>query len=453
LTDSDVVQDGIDSDYEEETGGRRRRWYVLIAVVLAVLLLLCSCVAVAEVWLLGSSEQARFVARNIECLQCHVELIPDLRKESVHNPFALKQCTTCHTPHGQEVRATVVKGPEELVNRYKTLVQWLPLRWWLTLSQRTTTSISTNSGSASTTTVKVQAGTSYLVAPESELCWTCHGSMGSKLGDTYQHQPFASGHCTGCHDPHASDHRVLLTQKVNEICFTCHPIGNEINRAQSHPPAKEGWCVDCHDPHASNFKGILVTRQRELCFSCHPTVAGLSGMPVQHAPFVNDNCTGCHQPHGSDFQPLLNAEQPTICYDCHPGIESQFGQPSHHPVGLDMQCGTCHDPHAAQYPGLLTAAGGSNSFCYECHNDVRASFASSEHQEQLCIRCHTPHGSAYAPLLVKRNPELCFQCHAQSDYDQSTATVFRNSRRVIIRTDQTKATCFATSLLPRTADA
>ncbi len=255
--------------------------------------------------------------------------------------------------------------------------------------------------------------------------------MGGKLADAFQHQPFATGHCTSCHDPHASDYTVLLTVAPNDICFTCHPIGNEINRAQAHPPAKEGWCIDCHDPHASNFRGILVARQRELCFSCHPTVAGLSGMPVQHAPFVNDNCTGCHQPHGSDYQPLLNAEQPNICYDCHPGIENQFGQPSHHPVGLTMQCGTCHDPHAAQYPGLLAAGGGSNSFCYQCHSQIRQTFNDSDHDGQLCINCHTPHGSPYcAACSWTATPMSASGATRVRDYDQSSKTVYRNKHPV-----------------------
>jgi len=430
LTDSDVVQDGTDSTNQEETDARRRRRYALIAIIVALLLLLCGCATLSEVWFLGGKEQARFVARNVECLQCHTELIPDFNKETVHNPFALKQCTTCHTPHGKEVRVSITRDPKEALKRYKTLVQWLPLRWWLMLWQTSSAATTATSKPALTSnTVKVEGGTSYLITAQDELCWTCHGSMGAKLREAYQHSPFATGRCTNCHDPHASNHRALLTQAVNEICFTCHPIGAEINRAQPHPPAANGWCVDCHDPHASEFRGILVMRQRDLCFSCHPTVAGLSGMPVQHVPFVNDNCTGCHQPHGSDHTPLLNAPQPDICYDCHPAIENQFGQPSHHPVGVLLQCNTCHDPHAAQYSGLLNARN-NNDFCYECHAQIRVTFDDSNHDGQLCVACHTPHGSAFRPLLVKRNPEVCFQCHPQSSFDEATKTVFRNKHPV-----------------------
>jgi len=430
LTDSDVVQDGTDNESTNtDAAARRRRLTLLLVPIIALILLLWAWVTVSEMWLIGSEQQARFVASNIECLQCHTELIPDFNKETVHNPFALRQCDTCHTPHGKEVRVTVAMGPQELFTRYRLLAQWLPLRWWLSLSEITEARGVATQAATRVNTVKVTGGPSYLIAAETELCWTCHGSMGAKLSETYQHVPFATGRCTGCHDPHASDEPALLTQRVNEICFTCHPIGTEIGRAQPHPPAFRGWCVDCHDPHASEFKGILVTNQRDLCFSCHPTVAGLSGMPVQHAPFLNDACTGCHQPHGSDYPPLLNAIQPDICYDCHPAIEQQFGEPSHHPVGVTLECDTCHDPHAAQYAGLLSAQN-NNSFCYECHAQIRPTFSDSDHKEQLCVQCHTPHGSAFKPLLVKRNPEVCFKCHDSSGYDESSKSTARNKHPV-----------------------
>ena len=267
MTDSDVVQDGTDSDYQEETGGHRRRWYVLIAVIVALVLLLCGCVTVSELWLVRSSEQARFVARNVECLQCHTEMIPDLAKRTVHNPFALKQCTTCHTPHGKEVGVSVVRGPEELLNRYKTLVQWLPLRWWLTLSQGSATVTKTDSGVTTTTSVKVEAGTSYLVAPESELCWTCHGSMGKKLADEFQHRPFATGQCTSCHDPHASDDEVLLAAAPNQICFTCHPIGDEINRAQTHTLRPRRGGASTATTHMPPTSGASSSRASASCAS------------------------------------------------------------------------------------------------------------------------------------------------------------------------------------------
>ena len=415
-----VVGDDVESNMDPDSDGgedqRRRPWYALLLVILLLLLLLCCGITAADLIVTRGPEQARFVARNLACLQCHTELIPDFSLPVVHRPFALQECTICHTPHGKQVSAVVTEGPGKSVQRVRTLVQWLPLRLWFSAWDRisggaSSTTITTTGGGRviSKTTKDAEGGPSHLTMPVEDLCWTCHGSIGALLNDTYQHKPFAAGQCVNCHNPHASENRALLTQAPNKICFTCHPMGSQINRMQTHPPAKEGWCIDCHSPHASNYKGILVAGQRELCFRCHPSVAALANMPVQHQPFLGDNCTGCHEPHGADYSPLLIQGQPQLCYSCHPSIENQFAEPSHHPIGVTLTCGSCHSPHAAQYPGLVDAQ--DNSFCYQCHGDKQAMYETSAHSKTLCIGCHTPHGSAYSPILIAENPDICLKCH------------------------------------------
>lgn len=433
MDDPEVVIGDIDIDSEEQPDSeedrekRDRRWWILLAVVLLLLLLLCCVSNYARTWITGGSEQARFIARNLECLQCHTELIPEFNSTAVHNPFALKECTACHTRHGKKVSVSVTSGAVEMWRRYTTTIEWLPLRWIFLLSEGDAGRVSSSTGEVdadASRSVEVKGAESELIMPEEELCWYCHGSMGAKLSDEFVHQPFGAGRCTNCHDPHASDYSGLIVQAPNRICLTCHPIGMELSRDQAHPPAEEGWCIDCHDPHASNFRGMIVAGQRELCFRCHPTVAVLDSMPVQHAPFLNDDCTGCHEPHGSDYRPLLDAEQPRLCYNCHPQIANQFARPSHHPVGLSLTCSSCHDPHAAQYPGLVTAR--DNQFCYQCHSQISVSYEDSAHDEVLCVRCHSPHGSSYAPILQEENPWVCFRCHSRTQFDEEPVPVVNN---------------------------
>ena len=421
MPDPEVVGgDDVDTRSDPDSVGaedeRKRPWYGLLVVILLLLLLLCCGVTAADLVITRGSEQARFMARNLTCLQCHTELIPDFSRLTVHQPFAFKECTVCHTPHGKQVTSIVSRSPGRTIQRFRTLIQWLPLRLWLTgwerISGRPSSAavVATDGGKIlSKTTKDAQGETSHLTVPADKLCWTCHGSMGALLGDQYQHRPFTSGQCLSCHNPHASDFGALLTQAPNKLCFTCHPMGAQINRMQAHPPAKAGWCTDCHSPHASNNKGILVARQRELCFRCHPTVGVLANMPVQHQPFLNDNCTGCHEPHGADYSPLLVQAQPGLCYQCHPAIQNQFAEPSHHPIGIELTCGSCHNPHAAQYAGLIDAQ--NNQFCYQCHGDKQVLYQTSAHSNTLCIGCHTPHGSAYSPILIAPNPDLCLRCH------------------------------------------
>lgn len=432
MGENEAVTDGVDIDSQEDGEGRReRRWWGLLAVVLLLLLLMFCAVLSIQTWVTGGPERARFIARNVECLKCHTELIPDFNRASVHSPFATKDCETCHTPHGKKVTVSVTTGAAQLWRRVTNGIQWLPITWWYETFGRTTVEVEEAGGEtviAEGSTSEVKGVDSELVLPEDELCWMCHGDLGKKLDEMYVHQPFDAGRCGNCHNPHASDNAKLLSAEPNKICFTCHPMGMELGRKQAHPPAETGWCIDCHDPHGSEFKGMIVAAQRELCFRCHPSVATLSGMAVQHAPFANDECTGCHQPHGSNFTPLLNAEQPRLCYECHPQIADQFAQPSTHPIGVKLDCGDCHEPHAAQYSALLNAR--DNAFCYECHSSIRPAYSASRHDGQLCVACHTPHGSRYQPILRDSNPDVCLRCHEPAGFDESSPTVYRNNHPV-----------------------
>lgn len=420
MHDPDVVIDDDDiAESEEVDKPRDRRWWGLLAVILLLLLLLCCVSTQAREWTTGGAQKARFIARNIECIGCHTELIPDFSRRVVHDPFAVKECTNCHTPHGKKVSVTVISDASTVWRRYATTLEWLPLKWFFTLTEGRAGRVRATDGGVdedASRSANLKGVDSELILPLEELCWMCHGSMGAKLDDAFPHQPFVAGRCTNCHDPHASDYRGMLAQAPQVLCLTCHPIGEELARDQQHDPVAIGSCIDCHDPHASQYRGVLVAAQRDLCYRCHPSVAVLNNLPIQHAPFMNDDCTGCHEPHGSDYRPLLIAVQPGLCYECHPGTADQFAQPSHHPVGVTLKCSSCHDPHAAQYGALLTVQ--NNDFCYRCHNQVQPAFAASGHTVVLCIRCHTPHGSSYTPMLRNANPPLCLECHEATHFDE-----------------------------------
>lgn len=430
MADPDVVlDDQEDNRGSREGDSRRQRTYALLVVILLLLLLLCCGITSVSTWVTGGPQKAQFIVRNLECLQCHTELIPEFDRNSVHQPFVAKECLVCHTPHGKKAMVITTESGKRVWQRTTTLLQWLPLKWWFGVT-KSVTGVKSIDGTKSTESrsYTIKGGKSYLVLPEDKLCWQCHGNMGPMLGYPYQHQPFSAGHCTNCHNPHSSNFRALLTQAPNKICLTCHPMGQQLNRKQQHAPVAAGWCTDCHNPHASKYKGILVARQRELCFRCHPTVAMKSGLSVQHQPFLNDNCTGCHEAHGSDYTPLLDLPQPKLCYKCHPQIANQFNMPSHHPVGVNLTCVSCHDAHAANYKALINAKG--NEFCLRCHGGYKVNFNASKHHNTLCIRCHSPHGTQFKPMLRNSNPNLCLECHPPMYFDQSSPGVFRNNHPV-----------------------
>ncbi|MDT8434828.1 MAG: cytochrome c3 family protein [Anaerosomatales bacterium] len=397
---------------EGDDDRRRRRWPIVVALLL-LLLLLCSVLTIVTTYFGRGPEQVASVVRNLECLQCHSELIPELRASTVHDPFELMSCTVCHTPHAQEIETTVWAETSVNLRRTTTLLRWLPVSWLFSLIEGDTEVIDGIRSVIVSRDVTTEVGPAELVAPLEELCWTCHGGIGHQLGFDYGHLPFKEGRCVDCHDPHASEYRGLLAMSPRVLCVSCHPsLGPQMAREHRHAPVENFFCTDCHHPHASEWAGILLLRQRELCFSCHPSVAWLAGKAVQHHPFEYDSCTGCHEPHGSDFEQLLITAEPRVCYECHADIETDFERVSIHPVYSSMlDCSGCHDPHAADYEALLAAQ--NNEICYQCHaREIRASYDSSDHARLLCIRCHTPHGSDFKPILREANPDLCLRCHA-----------------------------------------
>lgn len=406
--------EGIGDSSEDERTDKRRRWPLLLLLLL--LLLLCTTTTVVDVFVQRDSDEARFIARNLDCLQCHTELIPDFDKASVHNPFMMQECTVCHTPHGKDVERTIVSGSSKTWEQTRTALRWLPLKWAIDLWDGVSGTTRGEDGGVvlGVSEQELKGGESNLVLPPDEICWLCHGNLGSQLAMEYQHSPFEGGYCTTCHNPHASNNRVLLISRPQDLCVTCHPQGPEFTRDQRHPPVAQRLCLECHHPHASDYTGILVDNQRDLCFRCHPSVASLSGKAVQHQPYAYDQCTACHEPHSSDYLPLLDDSQPSLCYGCHPSIKNDFMQASYHPVGTEqLGCADCHDPHAADYSALLIAR--DNDLCYTCHTvyPQQALYDDSAHWQNrmLCIECHTPHGSPFAPILRDSNPELCLGCH------------------------------------------
>lgn len=422
MSDPDVETGPVTTEGDEQTGATNRRGRGVFAAVLLLLLLLCTVTTITQTYVTtGGNEQViKSVTQNLECLQCHTELIPEFSMDVVHNPFELERCTTCHTPHGQIETTTVLAGITQIWNRTRTLVEWLPLKIVLDVFGSGDGTAGNGGGEVKSVTEKqIKDKKSELVMPGNQLCWMCHGDMGPQANAEYSHAPFVNGFCVDCHDPHASNIKGMLSVSVEDLCIRCHPLGPELNRTQVHAPVEGLHCTNCHDPHGSAYKGMLVDNQRDLCFTCHPSVASRSHMRVVHGPILSDACTDCHEPHGSNFMPLLRKSQPALCYSCHPGIQNDFLKASHHPVGtISLNCTGCHDAHATNYDGLLYDD--DNGICYDCHaKPIQATYDKSAHFETPCWGCHTPHGSDYGPLLKAPQPEVCFACHPRPDYDDA----------------------------------
>jgi predicted CXXCH cytochrome family protein len=85
-----------------------------------------------------------------------------------------------------------------------------------------------------------------LVAQIPELCYLCHEDYHNKY--KVLHGPLEVGTCSNCHNPHQSEHKILLTRKGQDLCLFCHDR-TDINKTEIHKSIGDKDCWSCHNPH------------------------------------------------------------------------------------------------------------------------------------------------------------------------------------------------------------
>jgi DmsE family decaheme c-type cytochrome len=156
-------------------------------------------------------------------------------------------------------------------------------------------------------------------ANDSDTCFTCHKSERAKSMRT-SHHPVREGKmgCSSCHNPHdGASPKMLKADSVNELCYKCHTEKRGPFLFE-HAPVRED-CVSCHEPHGSNHKRLLLNKLPNLCWNCHLTGSGhfgsvdnlvtekgyttapVTGFPVAGSRGVEKVCKNCHvNLHGSN---------------------------------------------------------------------------------------------------------------------------------------------------------
>jgi DmsE family decaheme c-type cytochrome len=231
--------------------------------------------------------------------------------------------------------------------------------------------------------------------------------------------PRGADTCLQCHDED-------YDYPVTTIFFTKHG-----NRNDPRSPMAGLQCEACHGPggkHAEepyvgekratilNFGRDTQTsldKQNSKCLTCHRDNKRMAWEAGAHSK-QGLLCVDCHSIHARK-DPVLTAEKQTDkCYNCHQQQQAQFERTSAHPVRYGkMQCTQCHNVHGTLSNTLLVG-NTKNETCYRCHMEKRGPFlwAHAPVQED-CGLCHEHHGSIHTPLLKKRSPLLCQQCHSQ----------------------------------------
>ena len=227
-----------------------------------------------------------------------------------------------------------------------------------------------------------------------QVCLDCHGDFQDVVKKASVHTPVKSRDCSGCHNPHASDHGKLLAAEPGQVCALCHDVV-PANAKSKHKVISDKGCSACHDAHASANKYQLLKPQAELCGSCHkPITDGAAKSKYKHKPLEQQGCVACHEPHGSaKAGHLLKGEVPALCLGCHKTTTPIFAKAHlNYPVAKS-NCTSCHDPHGSDKRGML-------------YNKVHPPVA-----KMMCGACHEPAGSANPLATKEQAPQLCKACH------------------------------------------
>jgi hypothetical protein len=196
----------------------------------------------------------------------------------------------------------------------------------------------------------------------------------------------------------------------------------EFNKFSRHPITST---TGVHDPKEP---AVVSTRHVE-CYDCHNPHAARAGAGTLPGPLTGVRGVGTS---GSEVNPVTREYE--ICFRCHadspnkpaPRTTRQIAQtnvrlefdtanPSYHPVEGPGK--NPNVPSLAGAPAGLTTS--SSIACSDCHNNDTGPGAGG-------VGPNGPHGSAYAPLLVRQylttdpNTEsasayaLCYNCHSRT---------------------------------------
>lgn len=394
------------------------------------------------------------------CLICHDEFTEavELDLETPHYPAA-EACSTCHDPHGTELKPLLKAVPRELClscHEIEDIDSGHPIP----VSRSGCISCHSPHGSDQEHMLahtglhapladgtcegchRRPRGTRIQVrAKGAKLCFACHGDLKERFASGSVHTVVRDGRCTACHDPHLAAHDQLLSFEGNDLCFSCHEEIRILATGDGMHDAVDAGCDLCHDTHQSELPAQLVEPASDLCAQCHDVDdEELSALHLG-ADLGALRCTSCHDPHGSPVSPLLatgSIHEPfsdgcdlchedgidqlmegggqALCYVCHSEIEELVAEAVVPHEALELgECTDCHTPHASRQEHLLKES--SARVCAECHDEQIAAADEIAHgaiEWFGCESCHRPHGGDNEKLLRTTGNELCAGCHLSS---------------------------------------
>lgn len=183
------------------------------------------------------------------------------------------------------------------------------------------------------------------------VCVKCHSA---KNEGKFVHTAVKMG-CENCHQAISSEDRTVMTLSATggPLCAKCHEFSkNPI----LHEPYKTGQCLICHDPHSTDYAAHVRADGNALCLSCHMLNQPEARIEAQ---------TGTVSLFDSQVYDLASWQSASKITAEHPGNskQSSSGNPATESAPREVgkpasetPCVTCHDPHAGKSKHLLRSA-------------------------------------------------------------------------------------------------
>lgn len=230
------------------------------------------------------------------CIACHADFGNQLAQAPVTHEAMKEQCQRCHGVHGSNQPLSLVKAsPEMCYDCHDTTRQEVAY----SMVAHTTATVE---GRACLHCHTPHGGSlDHLMRDlPRTLCLACHdeplesgdGRIIAAVADInntamHQHGPLTDGRCTGCHQPHGSDHLALLT------------AGYERRLYRGFSGDQEAFCFQCHDP-------LLAVQQDELA---EPVTAFRNGLANLHTLHIEGRsgrtCSACHATHAAENPKMI----------------------------------------------------------------------------------------------------------------------------------------------------
>jgi len=230
------------------------------------------------------------------CVSCHKDKRKFIKKstKNVHPPVK-KNCALCHDPHAgkNKLRLKADKRKALCLTCHKDKKEWIKN------VKNKHGAINTKNGGCIACHNPHYTGRVKMLKGKTtrDLCLSCHNKKIKRDEDGKMllnikkhlkengrwHGPIIKGECTGCHNPHGSNHHRMLKgpfpikstnfKPEKFLCFNCHPPSKiterktttqtnfRINKKNLHTIHVKDYsivCATCHDIHAAKKPKPLI---------------------------------------------------------------------------------------------------------------------------------------------------------------------------------------------------